>query len=100
MTVAAGCIRIEEICSAQLTESKFKASHRFVLGEGQRTAIVLDSLASQGYDVMKHHPCKVGLRAERWISNHIQVCEAGQAQCVANSSPAGALEVEQQFGAR
>jgi len=97
VAVAAGGVDVEEIGHSQLADTDLDAPGGEVRCQRERVGRRVHDIAADRNGCMHHRARDVRRRAQRRVSNDIQVRESGEPEGIAEASATGALDVEEQL---
>jgi len=97
VAVAAGGVDVEEIGHSQLADTDLDAPGGEVRCQRERVGRRVHDIAADRNGCMHHRARDVRRRAQRRVSNDIQVRESGEPEGIAEPSATGALDVEEQL---
>ena len=96
MAVGADGVDVKEIRQRHLADPQLHAALGHASGRSERPGRLLRGLGSQSDDLMNLIARNVWRRAKVWVAHHVQICEPGQSERLAQPAPARALEIENQ----
>src|SRR5258708_8342689 len=97
MTVGANGVHVEGVCDAELAGAEVQPPDGQFGGKRQRAAGVRSRFVAKRHDLMDHGRRQIGYTAELWVTDYVQVGEAGQTQRLADAMSRGALDIHQKL---
>jgi len=98
VAVGADGVDVEVVGEAHLAEVELEATLGNLRSQSERCAFAFDELVGEAEGLVNLNAGDVGLRAEVWVADDVEVGEAGETERLADAAAAGGFNVQDGVG--